>query len=54
MQIIYIVRYKLEDIKIEFYCHNVNSTTKYSYYSKNAKYGCVFRYINIKLDKRSS
>ena len=25
MQITYIARYKLEDVKIEFYCHNVNS-----------------------------
>ena len=25
MQITYIVRYKLEDVKIEFYCHNVTS-----------------------------
>ena len=25
MQITYIVRYKLEDVKIEFYCHSVTS-----------------------------
>ena len=25
MQITYIARYKLEDVKIEFYCHSVTS-----------------------------